>query len=427
VKYSETLRVVKSPEGKNVSISSKGEVKLIEAKTADSDNPVELDSYAIPLGATLMFEDGEKISKAGRVLCEWDPHSTPIIADANGKVVYDDLIEGRTFKEEIEQTTKTKQRVVIEHKGDLHPQIRIENNKGDVVAYFPLAEKSTILCKDGQKIKAGEILAKTVREIGGTQDITGGLPRVTELLEARKPKDPCVITKIDGTVEIAEEKKRGKRNIRVLSESGEIAEHMIAAGLNIKVRNGDHVKAGEPLTEGSRVPHDVLDVQGKDAVQDYLLGEVQKVYRSQNVSINDKHIEIILGQMLRKVKIVNEGNTNFLRGTVVDRVNIRLENRRVIDEGGKPATFKPLLLGITKASLQSESFLSSASFQETTKVLTEAAIAGKHDFLHGLKENIILGHRIPAGSGYPGYHVVGLEKEAPAPVEDEDEIEAGVA
>ncbi|MDC1141448.1 DNA-directed RNA polymerase subunit beta', partial [Planctomycetota bacterium] len=426
VKYSETLRTVKSPEGKNVSISSKGEVKLLDPKTVNSDTPVELDSYAIPLGATMMFEDGEKIPK-GKVLCEWDPHATPIIADANGKVVYDDLIEGRTFKEEIEQTTKTKQRVVIEHKGDLHPQLRIENNKGEVVAYFPLAEKSTILVKDGQKIKAGEILAKTVREIGGTQDITGGLPRVTELLEARKPKDPCVITKIDGTVEIAEEKKRGKRNIRVISEAGEIAEHMIAAGLNIKVRNGDHVKAGEPLTEGSRVPHDVLDVQGKDAVQDYLLGEVQKVYRSQNVAINDKHIEIILGQMLRKVKIVNEGNTDFLRGTVVDRVNIRLENRRVNEEGGKPATFKPLLLGITKASLQSESFLSSASFQETTKVLTEAAIAGKHDFLHGLKENIILGHRIPAGSGYPGYHVVGLEKEVPAPIEDEDDLDADVA
>ncbi|MCF6228019.1 MAG: DNA-directed RNA polymerase subunit beta', partial [Planctomycetes bacterium] len=428
VKYSETLETVNNPNGDSISISSKGEVKIIDPKTVDSDSPVELDSYAIPLGATLMFADGDKIPK-GKVLCDWDPHATPIIADKSGKVVYDDLLEGRTFKEEVDHATGKKQRVVIEHKGDLHPQLRIENSKGDVVAYFPLAEKSTISVKDGQKVKAGEILARTVRDIGGTQDITGGLPRVTELLEARKPKDPCVITKIDGTVEIAEEKKRGKRNIRVISTSGEIAEHMIAAGQNIKARNGDFVKSGEALTEGSRVPHDVLDVQGKDAVQEYLLGEVQKVYRSQNVSINDKHIEIILGQMLRKVKIVNEGNTNFLRGTVVDRVNIRLENQRVNDEGGKPATFKPLLLGITKASLQSESFLSSASFQETTKVLTEAAIAGKQDFLRGLKENIILGHRIPAGSGYPGYHVVSLDKVIPAPEveEEDDEIEAGVA
>jgi DNA-directed RNA polymerase subunit beta' len=363
------------------------------------------------------------------VLAEWDPHSTPIISEIDGKAVYDDLIDGRTFKEEIETATGTKQRVVIEHKGDLHPQIRIENNKGDVLAYYPLPEKSTIVVKDGQKVKAGEVLAKSVREIGGTQDITGGLPRVTELLEARKPKEPAIITKIDGTVELSEDKKRGKRTVFVRSDTGEIAEHTIPARLAIKVRTGDRVRAGEPLTEGSRVPHDVLDIQGKEAVQEYLLAEVQKVYRSQNVAINDKHIEIILGQMLRKVRIANEGNTGLLRGTVVDRVTIRKENERVVSEGGKPATFKPLLLGITKASLQSDSFLSSASFQETTKVLTEAAISGKKDLLTGLKENIILGHRIPAGSGFPGYHTIDLEREAaePQPEEEEEAIGAGAA
>ncbi|MCG3184306.1 MAG: DNA-directed RNA polymerase subunit beta' [Planctomycetes bacterium] len=300
---------------------------------------------------------------------------------------------------------------MIEHKGDLHPQIRIEDNKGNVLAYYPLAEKSSIVVKDGQKVKAGEVLAKTVREIGGTQDITGGLPRVTELLEARKPKEPAIITKIDGTVELSEDKKRGKRAVFVRSDTGEVAEHTIPARMSIKARSGDRVKAGETLTEGSRVPHDILDIQGKDAVQEYLLAEVQKVYRSQNVGINDKHIEIILSQMLRMVRIANEGNTSFLRGTVVDRVTIRKENKRVIEEGGKPATFKPLLLGITKASLQSESFLSAASFQETTKVLTEAAIAGKRDFLTGLKENIILGHRIPAGSGFPMYHRTDIQRE----------------
>src|SRR5690606_19285268 len=223
--------------------------------------------------------------------------------------------------------------------------------------------------------------------------------------------EPAIITKIDGTVELSEDKKRGKRAVFVRSDTGEVAEHTIPARMSIKARSGDRVKAGETLTEGSRVPHDILDIQGKDAVQEYLLAEVQKVYRSQTVGINDKHIEIILSQMLRMVRIANEGNTSFLRGTVVDRVTIRKENKRVIEEGGKPATFKPLLLGITKASLQSESFLSAASFQETTKVLTEAAIAGKRDFLTGLKENIILGHRIPAGSGFPMYHRTDIQRE----------------
>ncbi|MCC7508676.1 MAG: DNA-directed RNA polymerase subunit beta' [Planctomycetes bacterium] len=423
IKYGSTLRTVKNADGQNIVVSSKGEVYVV-----DKDEKV-LDTYAIPLGATLMIPDGEKVAKTGKILAEWDPHSTPIIAEVDGKAVYDDLIEGRTFKEEIETETGTKQRVVIEHKGDLHPQIRIENTKGEVLAYYPLPEKSTIVAKDGQKVKAGEVLAKSVREIGGTQDITGGLPRVTELLEARKPKEPAIITKIDGTVELSEDKKRGKRAVFVRSDAGDVAEHTIPPRLSIKVRTGDRVKAGEPLTEGSRVPHDVLDIQGKEAVQDYLLAEVQKVYRSQNVAINDKHIEIIVGQMLRKVRIVNEGNSGLLRGTVVDRVTIRKENERVTSEGGKPATFKPLLLGITKASLQSESFLSSASFQETTKVLTEAAISGKRDLLTGLKENIILGHRIPAGSGFPEYHDIDLVKEvAPQPIEEEEEsVTSGAA
>ena len=420
-RYSDTLRVVTNTEGESIAVSAKGEVTI-----EDKDGNV-LDTHQIPLGASMKVEDGAKISRAGAILCDWDPHSSPIIAEESGKIVYDDLIEGRTFKEEVEQETGTTQRVVIEHKGDLHPQIRIENTKGDVVAYYPLAEKSTIVVKDGVKVKAGEVLAKTVREIGGTQDITGGLPRVTELLEARKPKEPAVITKIDGTVELSEDKKRGKRTVYVRSDTGEVAEHSIPARQSIKARTGDRVSAGEPLTEGSRVPHDVLDVQGKDAVQEYLLAEVQKVYRSQNVGINDKHIEIILSQMLRKVRIVNEGNTSFLRGTVVDRVAIRKENNRVSEEGGKPATFKPLLLGITKASLQSESFLSSASFQETTKVLTEAAIAGKRDFLSGLKENIILGHRIPAGSGFPMYHMIDIDRENKKPAEEKEEVSSGVA
>jgi DNA-directed RNA polymerase subunit beta' len=422
VQYGPTLKYVENTEGQKIVSSSKGEVNIV-----DKAGTV-LDTYQIPLGATLLIDDGANVQRAGKVLAEWDPHASPIITEAAGKVVYDDLKEGRTFKEEIEANTGAKRRVVIEHKGDLHPQIRIENNKGDVLAYYPLPEKSTIVVTEGQKVNAGDILAKSVRDIGGTQDITGGLPRVTELLEARKPKEPAIITKIDGTVEVSEDKKRGKRTVLVRSDTGEVAEHSIPARMNTKVRTGDRVRAGEPLTEGSRVPHDVLEIQGKEAVQEYMLAEVQQVYRSQNVGINDKHVEVILSQMLRKVRIVNEGNTSFLRGTVVDRVAVRKENKRVEHEGGKPATFKPLLLGITKASLQSESFLSSASFQETTKVLTEAAISGKKDTLSGLKENIILGHRIPAGSGFPQYHRANIEKEVPAPTEDYDaDEEAAVA
>nr|MBP9892001.1 DNA-directed RNA polymerase subunit beta' [Planctomycetota bacterium] len=418
--FDRALRVVENPSGEKISVSSKGEIKIVD------DNGNEIEKYVVPLGSVLKVEDGGTI-KAGKVLCEWDPHSTPIISEVDGTCVYDDLIEGRTYKEDLDPATKQKAKVVIEHKGDLHPQLRVENKKGDVVAYYPLPEKGTILIADGAKVRAGQILAKTVREIGGTQDITGGLPRVTELLEARRPKDPAYITKLDGTVEITEDKKRGKRNIVVKSDTGEIAEHAIPSNRVIKVRTGDRVKAGEPLTEGSRVPQDVLEIQGKEAVQEYLLGEVQKVYRSQNVGINDKHIEIIVSQMLRKVRVANEGNTTFMRGTVVDRTDVIRENMRVQEEGGKPASFRPLLLGITKASLQSDSFLSSASFQETTKVLTEAAIAGKKDFLQGLKENIILGHRIPAGSGFSAYHQLPLKYAQPLPTVTEEDASGAKA
>ncbi|RIK64945.1 MAG: DNA-directed RNA polymerase subunit beta' [Planctomycetota bacterium] len=420
VRFEKSLRVVENPAGEKISVSSKGEIKIVD------EDGNEIEKYTVPLGATLKVEDGGTI-KAGKVLCEWDPHTSPVVSEVDGRVVYDDLIEGRTFKEDVDPTTKQKAKVVIEHKGDLHPQLRLEDKSGEVIAYYPLPEKATILIADGAKVRAGQILAKTVREIGGTQDITGGLPRVTELLEARRPKDPAYITKIDGVVEITEDKKRGKRNIVVKSESGEVAEHAIPSNRVIKVRTGDRVKAGEPLTEGSRVPQDVLEIQGKEAVQEYLLGEVQKVYRSQNVGINDKHIEIIVSQMLRKVRIANEGNTNFLRGTVVDRADVIRENRRVMEEGGKPAAFKPLLLGITKASLQSDSFLSSASFQETTKVLTEAAISGKKDTLGGLKENIILGHRIPAGSGFSYYHQMNIKYAQPMPAPAPEGEAAGAA
>jgi DNA-directed RNA polymerase subunit beta' len=265
---------------------------------------------------------------------------------------------------------------------------------------YPIPEKAHIEVEDGEEISAGTMLAKTPREITGTQDITGGLPRVTEIFEARKPKDPAVISEIDGIVELGE-KRRGKRTILVVNrESGIQKEHLVPHGKHLRVHRGDRVRAGEPLVEGPLVPHDILRISGEDALQSYLLREVQNVYRSQNVSIDDKHIEIIVSQMLRKVRIDDPGDSSLLPGFVVDRVHFREENRTLIEGNKKPARAKPVLLGITKAALQSDSFISAASFQETTKVLTEAALAAKRDPLIGLKENVILGHLVPVGTGF---------------------------
>jgi DNA-directed RNA polymerase subunit beta' len=259
-------------------------------------------------------------------------------------------------------------------------------------------------------VDVGTILAKTPRAIAGTQDITGGLPRVTELFEARKPKDPAVISEIDGIVEVGE-KKRGKRIINVKNpETGMKQEHQAPPAKHLRVLTGDPVRPGDPLTEGPLVPHDILRVSGEDALQQYLLREVQNVYRSQNVSINDKHIEIIISQMLRRVKIQSSGDTDLLPGTVVDKVRFKQENEKAVQKGLRPATARPMLLGITKAALQSDSFIAAASFQETTKVLTEAAMAARRDDLMGLKENVILGHIVPAGTGFPQYVLQALTK-----------------
>jgi DNA-directed RNA polymerase subunit beta' len=267
----------------------------------------------------------------------------------------------------------------------------------------------------GQSISPGTLLAKTPREITGTQDITGGLPRVTEIFEIRRPKSPAVMSEIDGIVEIGE-KKRGRTTIIVYNESGMRREHLVPHGKqHLRVHRGDRVKAGEPLVDGPLVPKDILRINGEEAVQQYLLREVQSVYRSQNVGIDDKHVEIILAQMMRNVNVVDPGDSEFLPGSVVDKSRFRRANEELVREGKKPATATPLLLGITKASLQSESFISAASFQETTKVLTEAALSGKVDRLVGLKENVILGHKVPAGTGFRGYDEFGVKKLAAPP------------
>jgi DNA-directed RNA polymerase subunit beta' len=286
----------------------------------------------------------------------------------------------------------------------------IEDAKGNRAAICPLPEKAYIEAKDGDKIVAGTLLAKTPREIVGTQDITGGLPRVTELFEARRPKEPSVLSEITGTVEIGD-KRRGKRTIIIKSEEGAVErEHLVPQGKNLRVHRGDRVEAGEPLVDGPLVPHDILAINGPESVQGYLLREIQSVYRAQGVSIDDKHVEIIIAQMMRKVQVDDPGDSEFLPGAVVDRFKFDAEQRRMVKEKKKPPTRSWLLLGITKASLQSESFISAASFQETTKVLTEAALAGKRDNLVGLKENVILGHLVPTGTGFREYQKTRVQK-----------------
>jgi DNA-directed RNA polymerase subunit beta' len=426
------IRSVVNQDGKNVVLTRNGEIIILDPKER------ELENYTVPNGATLLVAEDEEI-EVGRVLCQWDPHSVPILAEVGGKVRFEDCIEGRSIRSEREASGNLR-RTVIEHKGDLHPQIILEDTAGKILDFYYLPERATVEVQEAQLITAGSILAKTPREATGTQDIVGGLPRVTELFEARKPKDPAIIAEIDGEVELVAEKKRGKRIIVVKGDDNTEAEHVIPHGKQLLVHANDRVRAGDALVRGPLVPHDILRVSGAEAVQQYLLHEIQNVYRSQRVEIDDKHIEIVIAQMLRKLKIEDVGDSTMLPGIVIDKFEFRRTNEQLmgcgrITEPGetefqigdivplatleevnaqveaagqkpaksskpRPATASIQLLGITKAAVQSESFISAASFQETTKVLTEAALASKVDNLVGLKENVILGHLIPAGTGF---------------------------
>src|SRR5687768_118840 len=432
---------VKDEEGHKrlVALKRNGEIVVLDAKGR------ELEKYKVPYGSTVLAADGEKV-KPRQQLVVWDPHITPILAEKAGIVRYEDIEEGETARLEEERKGSATgegggaKLVVIEHKGERHPRITIEGNDGKILDFHYLPAKARIEVKDGQKIEAGHMLARQPREAAGTMDITGGLPRVTEIFEARKPKDPAVLAEISGTVELRSDKRRGKMTINIKNESGMEKEHHVPQDKELQVHAGDYVEAGDPLIRGPIIPHDILRIRGEESLYQYLLTEVQNVYRSQGVKINDKHIEIILNQMLRKVKVEDAGDTKFLPGEVLDKFRFRQGNdlmgqsMKVVDPGGtsfkegdvvakpelkeaneaaeaagkdpakgkkpRPARGKTLLLGITKASLQSESFISAASFQETTKVLTEAALAGAVDTLVGLKENVILGHLIPAGTAF---------------------------
>jgi DNA-directed RNA polymerase subunit beta' len=395
VKYN-NLIVVKNPQGKNVAINANGEILLIDSKGR------QIDKHTIVLGAEVLVKENDSVV-AHQILTKWDPHMIPILTEMSGRIRFEDIVIGKTMRQESDASTGVKRKVIMEHKGDLHPQVIIEDETGKILGLYPIPEKAHIEVEEGDKVTAGTLLAKTPREISRTEDITGGLPRVAEIVEARKPKDPAVMSEIDGIVEVGE-KRRGKRTILVKSETGMEIEHLVPRGKHLRVHRGDRIKAGSPLVEGPLILQDILRISGEEELETYMLKEVQNVYRSQNVPIDDKHIEIIIAQMLRKVKVDDVGDTSFLPGQVIDKFRFKEENKKIIEKGGKPATAKPMLLGITKASIQSDSFISAASFQETTKVLTRAALEGKTDGLVGLKENVILGHLVPAGTGYKSYY-----------------------
>src|SRR5687767_11432232 len=422
IEYGDRLVSVINAEGQRIVTSYEGELTI---KSSGDKNASVGARLQVPLGATLMVKDGDEVRK-DQIIFSWDPYTNPIIADVEGTLHFVDLIPGESVSEELDELTGLRQTVVIEDKEKkLHPHIEIWETKGGKekrLRDFVIPVGAQLTVEDGQKITAGTILAKISREAYKTRDITGGLPRVAELFEARRPKDPATISEIDGEVRFGDI-KRGKREIRVVpkdtpadtEDPGQLYE--VAAGKHLRVHAGDWVRAGDRLSEGPVNPHDILRIKGPRAVQEYLLNEVQEVYRLQGVKINDKHIGVIVRQMLQKVRIMDPGETEFLEAEHVDKGSFREINDRAQKKGLKPGTSEPLLLGITKASLTTQSFISAASFQETTRVLTDAAIRGAKDDLLGLKENIIIGHLIPAGTGQYRYSEIDIDLQAPEPPE----------
>ena len=441
-----------------VALKRNGELAIRDAKGR------ELEKFKIHYGSYIVVKPGATVKK-GQVLVKWDPHRTPILAEKAGVVRFVDVKIGETVRPEKDaagagkkSTGKGESLVVIEHKGEMHPRIVIEDDDGKILDFHYLPAKARIEVAEGQTIEAGHMLARQPREVSGSSDIVGGLPRVTEIFEARKPKDAAVMAEITGSVELRSDRRRGKMTIIVKSESGLEAEHHVPQDRHLLVHTGDFVTAGDPLIDGPLVPQDILRIKGEEALFNYLLDEVQNVYRAQGVPINDKHIEITVSQMLRKLRVDNPGDAALLPNEVVDKFRFRDANEqvmkmtRITDSGDtglpvgalvtklelrdantkaeaagktpgkgsrvKPANATTLLLGITKASIQSDSFLSGASFQETTKVLTEAALAGRTDDLIGLKENVLLGHLIPVGTGFKPFMKMRIVKHAEPPAQD---------
>jgi DNA-directed RNA polymerase subunit beta' len=410
------LRVVKTESGHWVSLNKNGSINIVknEGRTVEeyrrllSTKSIEpLQRFHVELGTRIFFDEGT-FAKKGQKIAEWEPHNVPIICDRPGYVKYDDLVEGISTQKDTNRQTGQVELVVKSHRGELHPQIAIyADEMGEkLVGTYALPPGAFVGVKEGDFVKAGTQLARIPRGAIRTKDITGGLPRVAELFEARKPKDSAEIAKIDGIVDFRGVQK-GKRIVAVRDEtSGMEEEHLIPHTKHLIVQRGDRVTKGQQLTDGLVIPHEVLEICGVRELQRYLVNQVQEVYRLQGVDLNDKHIEIIIRQMLKKVRIIDAGDTNFLYGEEIDRREFESENKKVTKEGGKPAQACPVLLGITKASLSTDSFISAASFQDTTRVLTDAACSGKTDNLHGLKENVIMGHTVPVGTGFEQHREV---------------------
>jgi len=401
VRYQD-LRTVQTLEGTHVVLNKNGILGIY-----DKDGR-ELDRHTLVIGATIAVADGGTVKK-GVSFVQWDPYNVPVLSEQAGTIEFHDFIDGVTVKKEVDESTGLEGTVVLEHKEDLHPQIVLKDPKTKgVLSYYSIPAGAHVMVTKGADVEAGAMLAKTPRKVVRTKDITGGLPRVAELFEARRPKDAAEIARIDGVVEFGGT-VRGRRKLIVKDPvTGDEEEHLIPMGKHIVVFRGDHVRKGQQLTEGPVVPQEVLEVCGPQELQEYLVNEVQTVYRLQGVEINDKHIEIIVRQMLRKVRITDSGDTDFLWGEQIEKQMFLDVNQKAMAEGKRPAEASPVLLGITKASLETESFISAASFQDTTRVLTDAATLGRVDYLRGFKENVIMGHLIPAGTGFGLYKNIRL-------------------
>jgi DNA-directed RNA polymerase subunit beta' len=397
------LRLVTLANGQQVTLNKTGSIQVL-----DEDDRI-VDDYPIPAGALLHFKDGDPVDEEA-LLAQWDPYNIPILSEKKGVIGFEDMLPGVTTKVE-RDASGGRSMVVIEHKEDLNPQVIVRDTSGNALATYSVPTGAQVAVDEGTKIDAGSIIAKTPRQASKTQDITGGLPRVAELFEARRPKEGNVgqMAKIDGIVSEAGTLRSKKRLLVTNEESGQVEEHLIPHGKHVLVQPGDFAQKGQLITEGAKDPHEILEILGPSAVQEYLIEEIQKVYRLQGVTISDKHLEVIISRMLFKVRITDTGDTDFFWGDQVDRFQFMDANDIIAEKGGKPAEGEPILLGITKASLETDSFISAASFQETTRVLTNAATLGKIDELKGFKENVIMGHLIPAGTGLPKWRRLKID------------------
>ena len=405
------MQVVQAKDGNLVVMNRTGSLVVQDAKGRDRER------YPIVYGARLKVKEGQNVEQ-GQVLVEWDPYTFSILTEEAGQIQFKDILEGITVHEEVDEVTGLSRFIIVDSPDEKkQPAVEIKSAKdGKVTRKYHMPVHAHLMVQDGENVSAGDVLAKIPRETTKTKDITGGLPRVVELFEARKPRETAVISEIDGIVKHGGIVKGQRKIIIVPDEPGaEPREYSLPRGVHVNVQEGERVRAGEPLMDGPSNPHDILNVLGEKALQAYLVNEIQEVYRLQGVNINDKHIETIARQMMRWVKIEDVGDTEFLVDEQIDKFRFLEENERVIGSGGRPAQGRPLLLGITKASLSTDSFISAASFQETTRVLTEASISGKVDHLRGLKENVTMGRLIPAGTGFEYYRHVQIPADEPPP------------